>query len=184
MTQVRPARTIAPRQANSMPLATTSEMWAILICGYHGSSSGTVREGNKLATMDISHFNDLLAAARHQPDTQRLLLVFAGASLPADATPDQRRTFEAGESGELSPLMCVDKDPAELTDFAALCEEAAAMGQPWVLVFAAALSGKGRMAPAAAQVEAALQRMVEAVKVGQLQGLIPFDRQGEAVQLD
>ena len=58
-----------------------------------------------------------------------------------DATPDQRRSFEAGESGELSPLMCVDKDPAALADFAALCDEAAAMGQPWVLVFAAALSG-------------------------------------------
>jgi len=26
--------------------------------------------------------------------------------------------------------------------------------------------------------------MVEAVKAGQLEGLIPFDRQGEAVQLD
>ena len=183
MTQVRPARTIAPRQANNMPLATTSEMWAILICGYHGSSSGTVREGNKLATMDISHFNDLLAAARHQPDTQRLLLVFAGASLPADATPDQRRTFEAGESGELSPLMCVDKDPAELTDFAALCEEAAAMGQPWVLVFAAALSGAGQHPPASSQIDSALQRMVESVKAGSLGGMIPFDRQGRAVQL-
>lgn len=183
MTQVRPARTIAPRQANNMPLATTSEMWAILICGYQGSSSGTVREGNKLATMDISHFNDLLAAARHQPDTQRLLLVFAGASLPADATPDQRRSFEAGESGELSPLMCVDKDPAALADFAALCDEAAAMGQPWVLVFAAALSGAGQHPLASSQIDSALQRMVESVKVGSLGGMIPFDRQGRAVQL-
>jgi hypothetical protein len=32
-------------------------------------------------------------------------------------------------------------------------------------------------------VEAALQRMVESVKSGQLEGLIPFDRQGVAVQL-
>jgi hypothetical protein len=57
------------------------------------------------------------------------------------------------------------------------------MGPDWALVFAAALSGKGRQAPSAAQVEAALTRMVEAVKSGQLDGLIPFDRQGEAVQL-
>jgi len=134
--------------------------------------------------MEISHFNDLLAAARQQPDAQRLLLVFAGATLPADATPEQRARFEAGESGELAPLMCVDKDPAALLDFTALKTEAAAIGPEWVLVFAAALSGQGRMAPAAAQVEAALQRMVEAVKSGQLEGLIPFDRQGEAVQLD
>ena len=40
------------------------------------------------------------------------------------------------------------------------------------------------IAPASAQVEAALTRMVEAVKSGNLDGLIPFDRQGEAVQLD
>lgn len=138
----------------------------------------------KLPTMEISHFNDLLAAARQQPDAQRLLLVFAGATLPAGATPEQRARFEAGESGELAPLMCVDKDPAALQDFAALKAEAAAMGPEWVLVFAAALSGQGQLAPAAAQVDAALQRMVEAVKAGQLEGLIPFDRQGEAVQLD
>ena len=140
-------------------------------------------ETAKLAGMEISHFNDLLAAARQQPDAQRLLLVFAGASLPADATAEQRARFEAGESGELAPLMCVDKDPAELPDFAALLAEASAMGPGWALVFAAALSGTGRQAPASAQVEAALTRMVEAVKSGHLDGLIPFDRQGEAVHL-
>ncbi len=133
--------------------------------------------------MEISHFDDLLAAARQQPDAQRLLLVFAGASLPAGATAEQLASFEAGESGELAPLMCVDKDPAELPDFAALKAEASAMCPDWALVFATALSGKGRQAPASAQVEAALTRMVEAVKSGRLDGLIPFDRQGEAVQL-
>jgi hypothetical protein len=134
--------------------------------------------------MEISHFNDLLAAARQQPDAQRLLLVFAGASLPAGATAEQRARFEAGESGELTPLMCVDKDPADLPDFAALQAEAATMGPDWALVFAAALSGQGRRAPAAAQVEAALHRMVEAVKSGNLGGLIPFDRLGQAAQLE
>ena len=133
--------------------------------------------------MEITHFNDLLAAARQQPDAQRLLLVFAEASLPAGASAEQRARFEAGESGELAPLMCVDKDPADLQDFAALQAEASAMGSDWALVFAAALSGRGRQAPAAAQVEAALTRMVEAVKTAQLSGLIPFDRRGEAVQL-
>lgn len=133
--------------------------------------------------MDIRHFNDLLTAARGQPDAQRLLLVFAGATLPSDATPEQRASFEAGESGELSPLMCVDKDPAELTDFAALADEAAGMGQPWVLVFAAALGGTGQQPPAMQQIDGALQRMVDSVKAGRLGGMIPFDRQGLAVQL-
>lgn len=133
--------------------------------------------------MEISHFNDLLAAARQQPDAQRLLLVFASSSLPANATAEQRARFEAGESGEIAPLMCVDKDPAELADFAALADEAASMGAPWVLVFAAALSGTGRRPPAESLVDAELQRMVESVKAGRLAGMIPFDRQGDAVRL-
>jgi hypothetical protein len=133
--------------------------------------------------MDISHFDDLLAAARRQPTPERLLLVFAGASLPAGATAEQRARFEAGESGELAPLMCVDKDPALLADFAALVAEAATLAPHWALVFAAALPGQGRNPPAASVVDAALQSMVEAVKSGQLAGLIPFDRRGEAVLL-
>jgi hypothetical protein len=141
------------------------------------------RGAGKLGAMDIRHFDHLLAAARQQSDAQRLLLVFASASLPAGATAEQRARFDAGESGELSPLMCVDKDPAELQDFAALRAEASAMGDDWALVFAAALSGQGRQAPATTQVDAALQRMVDAVKAGDLRGLIPFDRHGDAVHL-
>jgi hypothetical protein len=133
--------------------------------------------------MDIAHFDDLLAAARQQPVPQRLLLVFAGASLPADATPAQRAAFDAGEAGELAPLMCVDKDPLDLADFAALVQEAAAMGPAWALVFASTLGGRTGRPPDAAAIDAALQRMVEAIKAGQLAGLIPFDRRGDAVQL-
>lgn len=133
--------------------------------------------------MEISHFNDLLIAARGQLERQRLLLVFAGATLPADATAEQRARFEAGESGELTPLMCVDKDPGAVADFAALTVEASALGQEWALVFAAAVSGTGGRPPADSQIDAALKRMVEAVTTGDLSGLIPFNRKGEAVQL-
>ena len=133
--------------------------------------------------MEISHFNDLLIAARGQIEQQRLLLVFAGASLPAGATAEQQARFEAGESGELTPLMCVDKDPGAVADFAALTEEASTLGPEWALVFAAALPGTGGRPPADSQIDAALQRMVEAVKSGDLSGLIPFDRKGEAVRL-
>ena len=133
--------------------------------------------------MNISNFDDLLQAARQQAQPQRLLLVFAGASLPAGATPEQQARFEAGESGELAPLMCVDKDPQALASFQALADEAATLGPPWALVFAGALSGAAGQPPGSSQVDAALQRLVDAVKAGDLAGLIPFDRQGEAVQL-
>jgi hypothetical protein len=146
------------------------------------AAPGTAIAG-KLCIMDIRHFNDLLAAARGQAEPQRLLLVFAGASLPADASAEQRAHFDAGESGELTPLTCVDKDPGALADFAALAVEAASLAPTWALVFAAALSGNGERAPDERQVDAALQRLVDNVKAGKLSGLIPFDRQGEAVQL-
>jgi hypothetical protein len=133
--------------------------------------------------MDISTFDDLLRAARNQPEPQRLLLLFAGASLPHDASHEQRARFEAGESGELEPLMYVDKDPLALTDFNTLMAEAAALGPAWTLVFAAALSGHAGQAPGESAVDAALQRMVDALKAGDLAGLIPFDRQGHAVRL-
>ena len=79
--------------------------------------------------------------------------------------------------------MCVDKDPGALVDFAALVDEASRLGPDWTLVFAAALSGNSGRPPSDRQIEAALQRMVEAVKSGDMSGLIPFDRRGEAVRL-
>ena len=133
--------------------------------------------------MDISTFDDILQAARQQAEPQRLLLVFASASLPEGASAAQRAQFEAGESGELAPLMCVDKDPHMLADFKALMAEAAALGPPWALVFAGAMSGQGGQPPTPSLVDAALQRMVEDVRNGKLAGLIPFDRQGQAVQV-
>ena len=80
--------------------------------------------------------------------------------------------------------MCVAKDPGDVADFAALVGEAATMGAEWALLFAAALSGTGGRPPGDSQIDHALQRMVEAVKSGALSGLIPFDREGQAVQLD
>ncbi len=131
--------------------------------------------------MDISTFDDLLQAARQQPDPQRLLFVFAGAGVSADSTPEQRARFEAGEGGELTPIMCVDKAPQDLGDFAALQAEAKQFSSDWALVFTAALSGRGGQPPSAADTEAALQRMVESVRAGELEHFIPFDRDGQAV---
>jgi hypothetical protein len=133
--------------------------------------------------MDIDRFDDLLRAARAQPEPQRLLLVFAGAEMPERPTPAQRAAFEAGEGGALAPLMCVDKDVAELSGFDALVAEAARAGPPWAIVFAAALSGRGGLPPADHQTDAALRHMVEAIKAGRLDGMLPFDRSGEPVRL-
>lgn len=128
--------------------------------------------------MRIESFDGLLQAARAQAQPQRLLLVFTTAELPAEATPEQRQQFEAGQGGALTPLMCVDKSAEDLSSFQALLAESEALGPAWQVVFAAALQGSGGKAPTDAQVDTALQRMVDAIQRGQLAGFIPFDRTG------
>lgn len=133
--------------------------------------------------MNISTFDDLLSAARAQAAPQRLLFVFAGAELPANATEEQRAAFAQGHGGELNPLMCVDKGADQLVNFSALIEESREAGPPWSIVFATALAGEVGVAPDSKAVEGALQRMVERVRDGDLDGMVPFDTTGMAVTL-
>jgi len=134
--------------------------------------------------MNISSFDDLLRAARAQPEPQRLLFVFADAALPEDATTEQRARFELGEGGALIPLMSVDKRPEELDTFAALVEESRQFGRDWAIVFVAGLSGRGGRAPTSDEADQSLQRMIEAVKTGAFGSFMPFDRQGNPVLIN
>jgi hypothetical protein len=101
--------------------------------------------------LQITTFDELLDAARQQPEPQRLLLLFAAAELPDGSTAAERARFEAGQGGALVPQVCVDKAPEELQDFAALVEEAKLFTQGWSIVFVAALSGSKRPAARCAQ---------------------------------
>ncbi len=131
--------------------------------------------------MNISSFEDLLRAAREQPESQRLLFVFADAELPDNSTLEQRARFQAGQGGTLNPLMSVDKAPEELDTFAALVEESRQFGRNWSIVFVAGLSGRGGRAPTDAESDQSLQRMIEAIKAGSFDSFMPFDRQGQPV---
>ncbi len=133
--------------------------------------------------MSITNLADLLNEARLQPDAQRLLFVFTRAELPDNPTPEQRRNFEQGEGGVLTPVLCVDKPPEELTDMAALVEESRRTEVEWDIVFVGALAGRGGEAPSDEQVEAQLERMVESLKMGNVGAFLALDRQGEAVQI-
>ena len=132
--------------------------------------------------MSIASFDDLLHAAKWETEPQRLLLVFTTAELPGDATPDQRARFEVGEGGALTPLMCVDKSPEELRSFEALLEESRRAGPRWDIVFVAALSGRAGHGPTNAEIEAALQRMVDSIQSGSIGNFIPFDMHGQPVR--
>lgn len=133
--------------------------------------------------MGIANFDDLLRAARAQPEPQRLLFVFAAAELPGDSTPEERARFEAGEGGALVPLMSVDKDPEDLASFASLAQESRQFADDWTMVFVAGLAGRDGRKPTGEQTDQALQRMIESVKTGSFGSFIPFDRQGVPLQL-
>jgi hypothetical protein len=131
--------------------------------------------------MNIATYEDLLRAARQQPQPQRLLFVFARAELPEDSTPQQRERFAAGEGGTLAPLMCVDKSPEELGAFADLVEESRQLVQAWTIVFVAALAGHAGRPPTSKDAEEPLQRMVESIKAGTFSAFLPFDSNGRLV---
>ena len=134
--------------------------------------------------MTISSFDDLLLAACEQPQGQRLLLVFANADLPDDATPEQRAGFEHGAGGALVPIVCVDKTPDEIGNFERLSKEAAQFGTPWRVLFASSMSGTGDASPTSKAAEPALERMVDAIKQGAFANMIAFDTLGDAITLD
>jgi hypothetical protein len=129
-------------------------------------------------SMKISSFEDLLHAARQQPEPQRLLFVFADVELPDDSTVEQRARFQAGEGGTFVPLMSVDKKPEELDTFGALAEESRQFGRDWAVVFVTSLSGRNGCAPTSNEADQSLQRMIDAIKTGAFGAFMPFDRQG------
>ena len=132
--------------------------------------------------MQLADFTDILAAARTQPEAQRLLFVFAAAELPQAHTPGQARRFREGRGGALAPVMCVDKGLDELHGFAALADESRATGQPWDMVFVAALAGAQGAAPPQAGVERGLKMMIDAVHRGAIDLFVAFDPRGDAVR--
>jgi len=129
------------------------------------------------------HFRQLLAAAVAQPEPQQLLFVFAGAELPDKATPEQRARFQSGRGGALGPLMCVDKAPGEISDFAALVFEAERAGPPWSVVFAASLSGQDGRPPDKARIDLGLETMVEAVRDGRIAGFAAYGPKGDFLEI-
>ena len=133
--------------------------------------------------MNISCFDDLLAAAKQQDLPQRLLLVFANAELPADSTPEQRRRFEAGTGGALVPSFCVDKTPEEIASFAGLKLESEQFNQHWQVVFVSTQSDDPDHDAATQAATQALERMVADIKVGALANIIAFDQHGHAMVL-
>ena len=131
--------------------------------------------------MDIAQFADLLSAAKAQSEPQRLLFVFVAAELPEDATEAEKQRHAEQQGGSLRPVLCVDKLPAELNDFAGLLDEPARTGLNWDSASAAGSSARGGLAPNSDEAEQPLKMMVGAIETGSIGNFIAFDRDGLAV---
>lgn len=131
----------------------------------------------------ISNYQDLIQATREQAEPQRLLFVFCRAELPDDASAEEKAAFERGEGGALTPVICVDKTPDEAPDFNVLAQESQATGQPWNMVFVAAMSGRGGIAPSSDEAQQPLTMMVEGIRMGHIGNYLPLNGQGEAIDL-
>lgn len=128
-------------------------------------------------------FDDLLAASQCQPEPQRLLLVFASAELPGDATPAERALFEQGHGGALEPKVCVDKSPMEVTSFAGLLAESRSALDHWDILFVAAMDGRAGVAPNSDEAAQPLRMMVEQIRGGRIAKFLAVDRTGKLVDL-
>jgi hypothetical protein len=129
--------------------------------------------------MTMPHFDQLLRAATAQAQPQQLLFVFAAATLPDDATAEQRQRFEAGQGGALEPVACVDKAPGDLRSFQALADEARTSCPAWQAVFISTLSGQNGKPPSAERIDAALDTMVDHLRAGELEPYMALDPLGE-----
>ncbi len=133
--------------------------------------------------MHIQTYADLIAAARAQPEPQRLLFVFARAELPEGATEEQKALFERGEGGALAPVLCVDKSTEEAENFQTLVDESAHTGMSWDVAFVSAMSGRAGVAPNSDETEQPLRMMTEQIQAGIVGQFLAIDRQGNLVQL-
>ncbi len=129
----------------------------------------------------ITDFDSFLAAARAQPEPQRLLFVFAKTILPADADAAEAARYEAGQGGGLLPVTCVEKHPDEVAGFEALREESRRHGDDWQILLAGALAGRDGRADE--DVDRAFDSIIRNVHAGgDLSGLLAFDRDGDPLR--
>ena len=133
--------------------------------------------------MTIANYDDLLQAAKSQAEPQLLLFVFTKAELPDDATELEKTNFAQDLGGTLTPVVCVDKSPDELSDFAALLDESKKTGQDWDVVFVSSMSGHGGIAPNSDQAEQPLQMMVQAIQAGGIGSFLAFSSTGEILDI-
>ena len=133
--------------------------------------------------MEITDYASLLTVARQQPEPQRFLFVFCLKSLSDFKNAEKSASFKAGQGGELTPVMTLEKPVDELTDFAQLVADAKVQNRSWHIVLVAALGGQGGVMPSSDDAVEQLDKMLKAVESGgHLASYMAFDTDGVPIQ--
>ena len=120
----------------------------------------------------MSKFQELLSMARYQPEQVKLLMLFTKANV--------ENSHNDVNKGVIEPVMCVDKLPEELVDYATLCREADAINKEWDLVFITSIAANVE----ASLIDKSMKSMVRDVQTGQNTAMyVVLDRDDNLVEM-
>ena len=121
-------------------------------------------------------YDALLELARSKNEAQRILFVFAEMA---------KRIDGEGNSGDFSitPVMFIDKELHELSDFPTLVEDARTTGKNWDLVFVAGLLGKVNELPSFSETDQQLDSMVKSISRGEIERFAIYKVDGSIAEL-
>ncbi len=122
-------------------------------------------------------FSELLQMTQTQDEPQRLLLLFA------NAEAKNPKKSKSHQQGTITPVMCVDKAPEDLTDFSSLVKEADGINNGWNFLFIASLSGENGKAPTTEEADPYLNKMTNDVEMGNIGQYLVVDRDENRIEL-
>ncbi|SHE75594.1 hypothetical protein SAMN04487965_0583 [Microbulbifer donghaiensis] len=124
-----------------------------------------------------SNFQKLIEAAQNQPQPQRLLFLLAKAER-------NNNPKKSTAKGAITPVMCVDKLPEELSSFADFIAEADGIDTSWNMILIAGLNGENGQAPTTEEAEPLLNKMANDLMQGQdLSRYLILDREENQIEM-
>jgi len=119
----------------------------------------------------------MIETAKTQDQPQRLLIMLAKSEIEVNDK-------EEGMSGTITPVICVDKTPDEITSFDDFVMEADSINSDWDMMFIACLSGENNKMPTPEEADPILNKMVNDLMSGQdLSRYLVLDRNEEPVDI-
>ncbi len=124
-----------------------------------------------------SNFKKMIDAAQAQDQPQRILIMLAKSEV-------EESDKEKGMSGTITPVICVDKTPDEITSFEDFVKEADSINSEWDMMFIAGLAGENNEMPTPEDADPILNQMVNNLMSGQdLSRYLVLDRNDDPVDI-